>query len=515
MSPPLIESARPGMGDEELSALLFRTGGIRIIAVGPPGCLRILYFRALAAGAMHRLLLCPVTKTEYSLGSYLPKVRQCIEAVMNPGLKGIVLYISCPDLLSQTDFEGLLPQLHNPGQVPIAIFKRGPMEKRKKKAVDRMKEILASFGITGPAESENEEDAGGPWPLPPMAADYSGVLSLFRDEKLCAFLLTGSGCASCPQSVDSFQSPFWHSNLDDLQVTLGQAAAIGGEMQELLRSTGNGRLLVAGTPITAMTGLDETMFPALVERACFVAADGFHNALEGVSRGLLQMASKRMSYREKNRKCLNIIGYTPFVYGDWAQFEEIALLFKKLGYQIHWLGGESDEAFASAPEAVLNWVISEAGIDLAKWMQQRFGTPWFYQMPLGISGFNRSLAKLAEMTGDGGFGQYDLAENHLQLQGTVLLLGKHALLGEMEQVLHEDFGLKTMRQEDVRSISWPKTGCVYRMADPLYFPYFGENDGRRIPLPFPALSGNLFLTPAYAVVGSKGNAYLKGFLTNK
>ena len=105
MGAAAVEKAQPGMGDEALSRLLFQTEGVRVLAVGPPACLRILYFRAMEKEALSRLRLCPVSRLEYTLGSYAPRVRGMIEElVMTSGTKGVVLYVSCPDLLTQTDY---------------------------------------------------------------------------------------------------------------------------------------------------------------------------------------------------------------------------------------------------------------------------------------------------------------------------------------------------------------------------------------------------------------------------
>ena len=224
MGAAAVEKAQPGMGDEALSRLLFQTEGVRVLAVGPPACLRILYFRAMEKEALSRLRLCPVSRLEYTLGSYVPRVRRMIEElVMTSGTKGVVLYVSCPDLLTQTDFEAMMSEADNPHNVPVAVFRRGPMEKRKRKPVERLEEILRGF------ETARENHWVGKdaclCPPPPLAADYSGAMTAFeKDRALCTCLVTGSGCASCPRSIDSFSGkPFWYSKMNDLQITLGAA----------------------------------------------------------------------------------------------------------------------------------------------------------------------------------------------------------------------------------------------------------------------------------------------------
>lgn len=512
MGAAAVEKAQPGMGDETLSRLLFQTEGVRVLAVGPPACLRILYFRAMEKEALSRLRLCPVSRLEYTLGSYAPRVRGMIEElVMTSGTKGVVLYVSCPDLLTQTDFEALISEADNPHHVPVAVFRRGPMEKRKRKPVERLEEILRSF------ETARENHWVGKdarlCPPPPLAADYSGAMTAFeKDRALCTCLITGSGCASCPKSIDNFSGkPFWYSKMNDLQVTLGAAESIekgiGAVMQEEKRQSA----FIAGTPLTAMTGLDDSSFPAL-KKKIFIQTDGFQDALDGTRQALSSVSRQEIRRCEYTEKRINLVGYTPFLFGNQRQFETIAHDLERLGYAVYWLGGGTLTDFKDAPKAKANWVISEAGLELAKWMEKQYGTPWFYQMPVSVSGVRTAYQYLESITGDTVF--QGITEDPAPLEQPVrnaVMIGSHELNRQVSVVLRNEFNVECTIAETY-SFGWPLDKEVdYVIGDPLYFQYLPEGAAVRVPLPFPALSGNCYVKRDYCIIGRKGHQYLKQF----
>lgn len=507
-----IEKAKPGMGDEVLSKLLFQTPGVRVLAVGPPGCLRILYFRAMEAEALSRLRLCPVSKLGYTLGNYHQKVRDMLEdSITTRGTKGVVLYVSCPDLLTQTDFETLITEAKKPFNVPVAVFKRGPMEKRKKKPVERLEEIVKDFDrVRENRESGKDESL---CPLPPLAADYSGALAAFQTDKtLCTCLVTGSGCASCPKSIDHFsEDSFWHTRMNDLQVALGEASDIEKNIKSVMRAEEKQRAFMTGTPLTAMTGIDSSDFPNM-NAEIFVQTDGFHDALEGTRQALSAVSKQWIPRRGLTEKQINLIGYTPFIFGNKEQFEGLVRDLKRLGYAAAWLGGGDLEDLSRAPRAKVSWVISETGLELAEWLKKQYGIPWFYQMPVSISGLGAAYQQLERLTGDAAF--QDCMGKTACLKQPVknaVLFGSHELNRQMAVVLQDEFNVACTLCE------MPDPACIsgqradYMVADPLYFQYLPENAAKKVPLPFPALSGNWYLKQDSCIVGQMGHAYLKQF----
>ncbi len=512
MSTATVEKAQPGMGDEALSRLLFQTEGVRVLAVGPPACLRILYFRAMEKEALSRLRLCPVSRLEYTLGSCAHSVRGMLEELVTTrGTKGVVLYVSCPDILIQTDFETLVSEADNPYEVPVAVFRRGPMEKRKKKSVERLEEIIQGFGRAQENHKEGKEERL--CPLPPLAADYSGALTAFEgDRSICACLVTGAGCASCPRSIDDFrEQPFWYSRMNDLQVTLGAAEGIEKGIDAVMQEENRQSAFIMGTPLTVMTGLDDSSFPSLKEKI-FIQTNGFQDALEGTQQALSNVSRKQMRRCKRTEKRINFVGYTPFVFGNQRQFAALVRELAQLGYAVCWLGGGKLAELREAPKASVNWVISEVGLELAKWMEKQYGTPWFYQMPVSVSGVRAAYQYLESITGDAAFRRcpQDTVPFKWE-QRNAVMIGDHELNRQMSTALQNEFYVECAIVEKLPS-QWGPAGEVdYVVADPLYFQYLPENTAVKVPLPFPALSGNRYMKGDYCIIGREGCQYLKQF----
>lgn len=117
--------------EESITDRLLKIDGATILAVGPPGCLRFLYFRAREIGCLHKLRLCTLTKNQYASGGYLSKIEDSLNAALSDSrIKALIIYISCPDILLQTDFERQLRRCHGAGNIPVELFRRGPMVKR-------------------------------------------------------------------------------------------------------------------------------------------------------------------------------------------------------------------------------------------------------------------------------------------------------------------------------------------------------------------------------------------------
>ncbi|URN83579.1 hypothetical protein [Acetobacterium wieringae] len=170
MSSITIEASVYNLGDMELAKRIFAIPDTLVVAIGPPACIRILYFRALECGHLSKLKLIPISALDYTFGDYLEKIKGVVAAALQKTCyQGIILYVSCPDLLCQTDFDRMVQELDNPRQIPVEIFKRGPMEKRKTSPSQRLDKIavkIADFVKTQPLVfSKNEAVCELPrWP---------------------------------------------------------------------------------------------------------------------------------------------------------------------------------------------------------------------------------------------------------------------------------------------------------------------------------------------------------------
>jgi hypothetical protein len=525
MSSITIETSVDNLGDMAIAKRIFAIPDTLVVAIGPPTCIRILYFRALECGQLSKLKLIPISSLDYTFGDYPEKTKGVVEAALQKNChQGIILYVSCPDLLSQTDFDTMIRGLDNPQQIPVEIFKRGPMEKRKTGPTQRLDKIAARIGDFVKTWqlplSENRDVCG----VPPLAADYSGVLSLFPDDPaVCRFLMTGSGCANCPSSVDKLNpNPFIFSRFDDLQAVNGCTNEIGEAIKKRFQMNHQTKeielFLSIGTPVTFMTGMndhylaDGELFPTIG----YIDTNGFQTAEEGAAKALLKIARETLKKSETCQKRINIIGYSPFLFGKKQHFTEIEACLLSLGYTVSFLGYESLDSFKTAAEAELNLVFSRHGLSLAKWMAEMFEIPYHFAMPIGIDGFNQWLRAVGALLKTAIPESYYFNKDPQPFPNIrVLLLGENEILDQLETAIPDDFGIPTIRASKITDQELSQMTVTHIMADPLYQNRINMMSYKFIPMPYPSLSGNTYIELEYQYMGQTGYAYLKRFFVNE
>lgn len=169
-----------------VSAALFKRSDVAVVAIGPAACLRHLYFLAMRLQALEQLHLCCLTTREYALGNFRTKVRERLDRVLaEQTVRGILVYGTCADILMQVDFEELLAGLENPAGIPVKIFCRGPLEKRKMPAVKRLQILYQELEdeMPGPAGELSHPHGEKTFFLPPHAGDFAGVVSNIADPE--------------------------------------------------------------------------------------------------------------------------------------------------------------------------------------------------------------------------------------------------------------------------------------------------------------------------------------------
>ena len=82
MSSITIETSVYNLGDMEMAKRIFAIPETLVVAVGPPTCIRILYFRALECGQLSKLKLVPIRALDYTFGDNLEKIKGVVKAAL-------------------------------------------------------------------------------------------------------------------------------------------------------------------------------------------------------------------------------------------------------------------------------------------------------------------------------------------------------------------------------------------------------------------------------------------------
>ena len=230
--------------------------------------------------------------------------------------------------------------------------------------------------------------------LPTYAGDVSGACSALFELGGMVVIHDPSGCNSTYNTHDETR---WYDRDSLIFITgLIERDAILGNDQKLVRDVVDAALelrprfvALCNSPIPFITGTDFRALCRIIERQthipCFyVRTNGMHDYAVGAGGAFVALAERFVERRPTRLGALNILGATPLDLGiagsdtslrgfaDWAGFEVTSC----------WAMGSTLDELARAAEAEVNLVVSATGLPVARWMQERFGTPYVVGMPL-------------------------------------------------------------------------------------------------------------------------------------
>lgn len=133
---------------DEVINIALSVPGIHVLAVGPEACLRVLYFRALRGALLNRLKMLTISRVDSAIGVQTRLVESALQQIVaeeKDSVKAIIVYISCSDLLMASDFDSVLKYLELKFGIPIKLFRRGPLSKRRILPKDRLDQIFCEI----------------------------------------------------------------------------------------------------------------------------------------------------------------------------------------------------------------------------------------------------------------------------------------------------------------------------------------------------------------------------------
>ena len=118
--------------------------GMGLVVVGPACCLRLQYFRARQDGCLKNFFMFQLDSLDIALHSHIPRLKKMLGSIVmaSPEIKGLILYLSCGDVLSGTDYRRLCREVELGSGVLVRAVTRGPLGKRKSSTRDRVKQAL-------------------------------------------------------------------------------------------------------------------------------------------------------------------------------------------------------------------------------------------------------------------------------------------------------------------------------------------------------------------------------------
>lgn len=228
---------------EGLAEKILKVPGIALVAAGSASCLSALYNAAERADALDRLFLCEITSAQYSLGKQGMKIWQAAErAGKMPGIRGIIIYASCMEVLTMWDFERERKKVTC--EVPVEILYRGPLVKRHIAPVKELEKIFDDWKIPmnkgdeagnqwdcGKVKMKKEEISESEAFRKPQLPYFAGEIQKLRDQECDILLFTPGGCTGCLRSLptESLRN-VWNTRFTDYALSQGKLKSIAEEI---------------------------------------------------------------------------------------------------------------------------------------------------------------------------------------------------------------------------------------------------------------------------------------------
>ena len=259
--------------------------------------------------------------------------------------------------------------------------------------------------------------------LSTYTADVSGVCSALYEMGGMIIMHDASGCNS---TYNTHDEPRWYdmpalvfvSGLSELEAVMGDEEKLMRDVEQAARELRPRFVAIAGTPIPMMMGTDFRGLARILERRLGIPVLGFstngtHSYVSGAGMALAE-AARRFCLREdigagrnvtglpegrirdgrdggempskaEKQLTVNLLGVTPLDFSVTGNVEALREVFAACGYRVNscWAMGSSWEELIRAGEAQVNVVVSAAGIELAKALQELFQIPWVLGIPAG------------------------------------------------------------------------------------------------------------------------------------
>ena len=348
----------------------------------------------------------------------------------------------------------------------------------------------------------------------------SGVCSALYELGGMTVMHDASGCNS---TYNTHDEPRWYdmdsmvyiSALSEMEAVMGDDRKLVDDIVSVAKELHPGFIAVAGTPIPMVIGTDFEAVAAMIEKESGIPTMGFptngmHSYLSGASMAFAGLA-RRFCLGETEKTgslSANILGLTPLDFSVNGSAQDIKALLEQNGIEVvsSWAMGSSLEELQRAGAAHVNLVVSHAGLETAKLLKERFGTPYVAGVPVGreFSSLVVQTLRSAAKTGENAVAYPKKARGHFDgvIIGESVMAHSLAAAAALERAKNlrvlcpleaekELLGADSLHIHDETDIAECLAGERLIVADPLYKPICPK-DAVFVPLAHEAFSGRIF-----------------------
>ena len=231
--------------------------------------------------------------------------------------------------------------------------------------------------------------------LTPFAPDQSGAVSVLFELGGIVVICDAGGCTG---NVCGFDEPRWFeqksaifsAGLRDMDAILGRDDRLVAKLADAAQKVETTFAAVIGTPVPAVIATDYLALKRMTEKKInlpimTVDTDGMELYDKGEEKAFLELfktfATEKYPVDEHK---VGILGMTPQDVSDLDAADKIRGVFKQKYDQqaVCYCMGDDLEAVKKASSVSKNIVVSAAAIEVARYLEKTFGTPYEIAYPL-------------------------------------------------------------------------------------------------------------------------------------
>lgn len=543
-----------------------------ILAVGPLGCLRILYLRAKEHGQLHKFKTLPVERKDFITAVHLYKIEKALREILDSkdiNYRSIILYLTCSDIMAGNSFTQIIHNLEKNYGASIKLFKRGPLVKRRCTPKETLKilsmEIDEYFNENNLIRKDLKKDVkylnvSGDlndlnYKVPPFICDYSAACSVLYSFNSLNILYSPSGCLGgaieFDESRDLKNTKLYSTVLNDLNITIGSEAQLIAETVELVKLNPEIDFIsIIGTPFTDISNVNLKNVGEKIEKlvnlpVIVVPTNGFSIYSYGISKTLLSLGEKFITQDGINKNQVNIIGDSILGGITKEDLKEFTTLLNDNGVEVVLSSDEvnSLDSIKQLASGCVNLVVAPEGLELAKYLEDKYSVPYIVGLPVGIWGTKDLLKKLDDYV------EVNLYERSKEIYDkalskslsdklsniNVIIIGEPMFSSHIEAFLKNDFNIQRVTivshenfkderrlyrdfklQSEILFISEDElkeniASAEVIIADEVYKNFITNPKTVFINVPMRSLSNRDFNKDSHQLMGIKGFSYLSRF----
>lgn len=231
--------------------------------------------------------------------------------------------------------------------------------------------------------------------LTPFAPDQSGAVSVLFELGGIVVICDAGGCTG---NVCGFDEPRWFeqksaifsAGLRDMDAILGRDDRLVAKLADAAQKVETTFAVVIGTPVPAVIATDYLALKRMTEKKInlpimTIDTDGMELYDKGEEKAFLELfktfATEKYPVDEHK---VGILGMTPQDVSDLDAADKIRGVFKQKYDQqaVCYCMGDDLEAVKKASSVSKNIVVSAAAIEVARYLEKTFGTPYEIAYPL-------------------------------------------------------------------------------------------------------------------------------------